>query len=289
MLSLTPMLPAQLGSAASTNVSMLLAAVSVGLIGGTASGLLGTSPGGAIVILSTLLLGAPQHLAQGISLAVQIPPTSVSGIRRYRAEGYRCPRRWLLWLSAGMLVGGAFGAMGAAHASSSTLRWSYVGYLITLDLLLIVRSAPARVASDRESAHRDIAASVLLFVGLAAGLSSGFLGVGGGLAIVAGLTACLNVPQHQAQMIGLILTIMPTTVFAAYVYWRTGQLPCWAVLLAVIVGLWGGTDLGARLANHLERITLRRVLVVTVTAMALYMAWRALTPPSSGDAVVGRL
>jgi uncharacterized protein len=66
-------------------------------------------------------------------------------------------------------------------------------------------------------------------------------------------------------------------VLAAYIYWRAGQLPSRSILLAVIIGLWGGTDLGARIATHLERITLRRVLVLMVTAMALYMAWRAFT------------
>jgi uncharacterized membrane protein YfcA len=258
------MLFAHLGSAGATNVVTLVAAVGVGLAGGITSGLLGTSPGGAVVVLSTLLLGADQHLAQGLSLAVQIPPTSVSGIRRYRAEGHRCPLRWLLWLAAGMLVGGTI-----------------VGYLTALDLLLIMRSAPARVASGSGSPVEAISASALLSVGLTAGLSSGFLGIGGGLAIIVGLSACLKTPQHQAQMIGLILTIMPTTVCAAYVYWRAGQLPSWPILLAVVVGLWGGTDLGARVANHLQRTTLRRILVVMVTAMALYMASRALAPYSS--------
>ena len=278
MLSLATMLLAHLGSSASTSVPTLLVAAGVGLAGGVTSGLLGTSPGGALVVLSTLLLGADHRLAQGISLAVQIPPTGVSGIRRYRAEGHRCPLRWLLWLAAGMLAGGAAGAIIAAHASTSVLRWSYAGYLIALDLLLILRSAPTRVPSAGVSEARAIAASALLLVGLGAGLSSGFLGIGGGLVIVVGLSACLKMPQHQAQMIGLILTIMPTTVCAAYIYWRAGQLPSWPILVAVIVGLWGGTDLGARLANHMDRVALRRVLVVMVTAMALYMAWRALTP-----------
>jgi uncharacterized membrane protein YfcA len=278
MLSLATMLLAHLGSSASTSVPTLLVAAGVGLAGGVTSGLLGTSPGGALVVLSTLLLGADQRLAQGISLAVQIPPTGVSGIRRYRAEGHRCPLRWLLWLAAGMLAGGAAGAIIAAHASTSVLRWSYAGYLIALDLLLILRSAPTQVPSAGASEARAIAASALLLVGLGAGLSSGFLGIGGGLVIVVGLSACLKMPQHQAQMIGLILTMMPTTVCAAYIYWRAGQLPSWPILVAVIVGLWGGTDLGARLANHMDRVALRRVLVVMVTAMALYMAWRALTP-----------
>lgn len=147
-------------------------------------------------------------------------------------------------------------------------RWSLAGELPCLKELLDTWGA------------RAIAVSALLFVGLVAGLSSGFLGIGGGLAMVAGLSACLKMPQHRAQMTGLIMTLMPTTVCAAYVYWRAGQLPSWPILLAVIVGLWSGTDLGARMANSLERTTLRRVLVVMVTAMVLYMGWRALTPPS---------
>jgi uncharacterized protein len=139
-------------------LAILLSAVGVGVVGGVTAGLLGTSPGGAVVVLSILLLGADQHVAQGISLAVQIPPTSLSGIRRYRAEGHRCPLPWLLWLAAGMLLGGAVGAFVAAHVSSSVLRWSYVVYLIALDLLLILRSKPSQVASDTAPASRTTAA-----------------------------------------------------------------------------------------------------------------------------------
>ncbi len=61
----------------------LFAGAAVGLVGGFTSGLLGVSPGGGLVVFSVLLLGAEQHVAQGISLAAQIPPTSLAGIRRY--------------------------------------------------------------------------------------------------------------------------------------------------------------------------------------------------------------
>ena len=48
------------------------------LAGGLTSGLLGVSPGGGLVVFSVLLLGAEQHVAQGISLVAQIPPTSLA-------------------------------------------------------------------------------------------------------------------------------------------------------------------------------------------------------------------
>jgi len=85
----------------------------------------------------------------------------------------------------------------------------------------------------------------------------------------------LKVPQHQAQWLSLILSIIPTTAPAAYVYWREGFLPPWPILAAVVVGLWSGIDLGARVANRVRPTVLRRVLVVMVTAMAAYMAWKA--------------
>jgi uncharacterized membrane protein YfcA len=46
--------------------------------------------------------------------------------------------------------------------------------------------------------------------------------------------------------------------------------------MTVVLGLWGGTHIGALVANRLPGTTLRTILVVMVTAMATYMAWRAI-------------
>ena len=72
-------------------LSDLLAGLGVGLVGGVTSGLLGVSPGGGLVVSANLLLGAEQHVAQAISLFAQIPPTGLSGMKRYwkRADGRR--------------------------------------------------------------------------------------------------------------------------------------------------------------------------------------------------------
>jgi uncharacterized protein len=254
----------------------LVAGLGVGLVSGVTSGLLGISPGGGLVVLSNLLLGAEQHAAQGLSLIAQIPPTSLSGIRRYWEKGSRTPARWLLLLSTGFLAGGVAGALAAAGVSSAALRWTYVAYLVALDAMLILRRQrqPSQEVAENFSGH--IHWSALLTVGLIAGFSSGFLGIGGGLAITVGLTAWLRVPQHQSQMVSLVISIIPTTVPAAWIYWQQGWSVSWLVIGGVIVGLWGGTDLGARMANRVGKTALHRVLVGFVSAMALYMAYRAL-------------
>jgi uncharacterized membrane protein YfcA len=255
----------------------LAAGVGVGLVGGFTSGLLGVSPGGGLVVASNLLLGSEQHVAQGISLFAQIPPAGLSGIKRYWEKGTRTPIEWLILLAIGFVFGGVVGALAAGRVSGTFLRWTYVAYLILLGTLLIFRPPRARTAGTAANFAGRIHWATLLALGALAGFSSGFLGIGGGLAITAGLSAGLKVPQHQAQMVSLVFSIIPTTLPAAWVYWRQGWFASWFVIGGVVLGLWFGTDLGARLANRFDETKLRRGLVGFAFAMAIYMAYKALS------------
>ncbi len=254
----------------------LLGGMGAGLAGGFTSGLLGVSPGGGLVVFAVLLLGAEQHVAQGISLVAQIPPTSLSGIKRYWQKGSRSPMRWLVLLTIGFLAGGVAGALAATSVSSSILQWTYVGYLVALDAMLIQRGRQTKAACEQAGMTRDLHWAALLTVGLFAGLSSGFLGIGGGLATVVGLSAVLGVPQHQAQMISLVLSLIPTTIPPAWIYWSSGSLASWPTLAGVILGLVVGTDLGAWAANKIDRAALQATLIFFVSLMAIYMTLRAL-------------
>jgi uncharacterized protein len=253
-----------------------LAGTGAGLAGGLTSGLLGVSPGGGLVVFSVLLLGAEQHVAQGVSLVAQIPPTSLSGIKRYWEKGSRSPLRWLLLLTIGFVVGGIAGALAANFVSSPILQWAYVAYLIALDTMLVLRGRRTKPEHGRARSEHDLHTAALLTVGLFAGLSSGFLGIGGGLATVVGLSAVLGVPQHQAQMISLVLSLVPTTVPSAWIYWSSGSFASWPTLAGVIFGLIVGTDLGARAANRIDRSALHVTLIFFVSLMAIYMVFKAL-------------
>ena len=254
----------------------LIAGIATGLAGGVTAGLLGVSPGGGLVVFSVLLLGAGQHVAQGISLVAQVPPTSLTGIRRYWQSGNRTPLRWIALLTIGFGGGGAAGALAANHVPETVLRWTYVAYLVALDAMLILRGGRDEKEHDDATKMRDLSWPALLGVGLLAGLSSGFLGIGGGLATVVGLSAVLGIPQHQAQMASLVMSLIPTTLPSAWIYWSEGSLASWPALSGVIVGLLAGTDLGARAANRIDRATLRIAMIFFVSLMALYMTFKAL-------------
>jgi uncharacterized membrane protein YfcA len=52
------------------------------------------------------------------------------------------------------------------------------------------------------------------------------------------------------------------------------ELP-WLTIAGLIVGLWIGTDIGARLANRVRAEQLRVVLMVVIAAMAAFTAFKA--------------
>ncbi|MBR0860287.1 sulfite exporter TauE/SafE family protein [Bradyrhizobium liaoningense] len=254
----------------------LLAGAGVGLVGGLTSGFMGTSPGGGLVIFTVLLLGAEQHVAQGTSLITQVPPTGLAGVRRYWQGGNRSPLPWIVWIGIGFLIGGAGGGYAAAAVPDAVLQWTYVVYLTALIALLLLRRD--RKEESNEAGDRDDRPwPPLLLIGMLAGFSSGFMGIGGGLAITVGLAAGLRVPQHQAQLVSLIFSVIPTNIPAAWIYWSKGLTVGWPAIVGIVAGLWIGTDLGARMANGVSKSVLRRAMIALVSLMALYMSYKALT------------
>lgn len=112
----------------------------------------------------------------------------------------------------------------------------------------------------------------LLFVilGLAAGVLSGLLGLGGGIILVPALVFVFGYSQHLAQGTTLALMVPPIGILAAWTYWKNGNvnLPAaaWICLGFVIGGL-----LGARFAAPLSDAFLRRAFGVAFLLISLRM------------------
>jgi uncharacterized protein len=103
-------------------------------------------------------------------------------------------------------------------------------------------------------------------------MSSGLLGIGGGLAITALSVLFLRMSQHQAQALSLMMTALPLTLPAAWVYVRHGShLPWWAIA-GMLTGLIAGSKLGSIVANRLPERNLRFVFIALILALAIYMA-----------------
>jgi len=262
------------------NLHDLLGGFLTGGAGGLFSGFLGVTSGGVLVPLLVLLLGKDQHVAQGISLVAQVFPTSLSGVRNYSKSGHRISMRWLVWLSVGFCIGGGIGAILATRVADHALQWCFVAYLLLLISLMVLRPPKPKVDSTAEGST-DAAEDLplhwgsLCAVGAVAGWSSGFLGIGGGLAITALMSVFMKLSQHRAQAMSLAVTALPVTIPAAVLYVQQGTELPWLTIAILIIGLWIGTDIGARFATRVTPDKLRIMRILIITAMALFMAYKA--------------
>jgi uncharacterized protein len=111
-------------------------------------------------------------------------------------------------------------------------------------------------------------------IGAIACWSSGFLGIGSGLAITALMTGLLKISQHRSQAASLAVTALPVTLPAALLYVQQGTELPWLTIVSLIAGLWIGTDIGARLANRVRPDRLRIVVIAGMSAFMAYKVWR---------------
>ncbi|MFL6652426.1 MAG: sulfite exporter TauE/SafE family protein [Sulfurifustaceae bacterium] len=258
------------------NLANELGGAAVGIFSGFVAGLLGVSPGGILVPGISLALGMGQHPAQAVSLAAQLVPTSLSGVREFQKAGHALSWRWVLFIAFGFLVGTAAGALAAHHVADKPLRWLFVAYLLTLAVVVARKSRVSAKATDVNPTSSTSTSPMALFViGVVAGGSSGLLGIGGGLAMTALLTSWLGFFQHQAQALSLTVSALPLGLPAVWIYADgPAELP-WLTVVFVVTGLWIGTALGARAATRLHEKRLRQYFVALIVLMAIAMAYRA--------------
>ena len=256
---------------------MVWGGLGVGIFGGIVSGLLGVSSGGILVPGLALALGMDQHRAQAVSLVAQLLPTGLPGVIAYRRQGHAVDWRSVLLASLGFLVGAYAGARLAGGIPERPLRWMFVGYLLVLAATMTLgrrtRSVPADAAAADARVDRSLA---LALAGACGGLSSGLLGIGGGLAMTVLMVGWLHAPQHRAQALSLAVTAMPTGLPAIWVYTRREVGLPWLTVVCVVIGLAIGTALGAILATRLDERRLRRWFIGLVLGMAAFMVVKSL-------------
>ena len=76
----------------------------------------------------------------------------------------------------------------------------------------------------------------LVLIGLAAGIASGFIGIGGGIVIIPALIYFLGLTQFEAQGVSLTLMLPPIGVLAFYNYYQEGHLSKPLIIYALIMG-----------------------------------------------------
>ena len=254
----------------------LLIYVIAGAVVGFVSGLFGI--GGGVVVVPVLL---PVFQAQGLSMDVAMHMAIGSSLATIVLTGLSSARaHWRLgnvvldalpWLVAGLMAGALLGAQIAAALPGDVLRIIFALFLLTLAvrMALALEPAPGRIMPRR---------SIVAVAGLAIGILSSLVGIGGGSLVVpflasvgmamrnaVGTSAAAGVTIAVAGTVGFIVAgtgddALPP-LSTGYIYWpAVGGIAFASVLLA---------PLGARVATRLPAVWLRRGFAVFLVIVGL--------------------
>ena len=111
---------------------------------------------------------------------------------------------------------------------------------------------------------------ILALIGLAAGVFGGVFGVGGAVVIIPALVYFLGVDQHMAQGTSLAVLLPPIGLFAAYNYYKAGQVNIWYAFIIAFTFMIGGY-FGSKITLNLPENLMKKIFGVFLILLALRM------------------
>lgn len=256
-----------------TDVQYLLGALAGSAVGFTL-GLVGGGGSILAVPLIVYLVGVHEpHLAIGTSALAVAANAALNLVNHARKRNvrWRCAG---LFAAVGMLGAWAGSTLGKAMDGQKLLALFALLMLVVAALMLRSRRAEGDVAV---SLNRENAPKLMIYGG-AAGLLSGFFGIGGGFLVVPGLIAATGMPILFAVGSSLV-AVTAFGLTTALSYARSG-LVLWPLAGVFIAGGAAGGLFGAWLAARLssKKGVLNLVLAGLIAGVAVYMLYR-----SAGD------
>jgi hypothetical protein len=245
---------------ASENMALFLA-----LLVGVSLGALGS--GGSIVTLPILVYvaGIAPKSAVGMSMAI-VGGTSLLGSILHWRSGNFLPRPALLFGVTG-IVGAYLGSTATHLVSSAVLMLLFSALMLVVGILMFTRKRPL-AANANCSVYRCIPS------GLAVGLVTGFLGVGGGFVIVPALMWFAGLDARRAIGTSLgIIAVNSAAGLAGQLRYTQWDWPLAGKFLAcALIGM----GLGIPIAKRAPDQALRKAFAVAVLAVAIGIGWQVL-------------
>jgi uncharacterized membrane protein YfcA len=111
---------------------------------------------------------------------------------------------------------------------------------------------------------------IIIMIGIAAGMLSGFVGVGGGIIIVPSLIYFIGFSQKAAQGTSLGLILLPVGILAVMQYYKQGHIDI-KVVGVLAIGFLAGSYFGSKIALSLPDDTVKKIFAVLMIIIAIKM------------------
>lgn len=242
-----------------------------GLAAGLLGGLLGVGGGFIVIPLMVAFFGFAQKSAQATSLAMIIA-TGTAGVVPYALAG-----EVVLGPAAAIIAGGL---VGSSAGTELLHRMSETHVRLVFSVVVLAAAVRMAIGIDVEGADGALVISPALLLwcalaGVAMGLISAVVGIGGGLVIVPLLQIGMSFTPQQAQATSLAV-IVPIAAMGAWRLSRRGYTD-WRAAGWMAVGSVVGAPLGAVVAVRAPGELLQRLfaaLLVVIFVDMLRRVWR---------------
>lgn len=111
---------------------------------------------------------------------------------------------------------------------------------------------------------------IIITVGIAAGILSGLVGVGGGLVIVPSLVYFIGFSQKTAQGTSLGLIMLPVGILGVLQYYKQGHVD-FRVVGILAMGFILGSFFGSKVALSLSQETVKKIFACLMILIAIKM------------------
>ena len=126
---------------------------------------------------------------------------------------------------------------------------------------------------------------IIIMVGIAAGILSGLVGVGGGIIIVPALVSVIGFSQKTAQGTSLAMIMLPVGILGVMQYYKQGHVD-FRIVGLLAIGFLAGSFFGSKMALSISQETLKKVFAVMMIIIAIKMLF--LDKPKKTDTEIKR-
>jgi uncharacterized protein len=126
---------------------------------------------------------------------------------------------------------------------------------------------------------------IIILVGVAAGMLSGLVGVGGGIIIVPSLVYFIGFSQKTAQGTSLALIMLPVGIFGVLQYYKQGHVD-YRIVGLLAIGFLAGSFFGSKIALSISQETLKKVFAVLMIIIAVKMLFLDKPKKAAGESLL---
>ena len=109
-----------------------------------------------------------------------------------------------------------------------------------------------------------------ILIGLAAGISSGFFGIGGAIILLPALVYIFKFSQHLAQGTALAALLLPVGILAVIEYYKSGDVNIRTASF-IALGFIVGGFIGAVFMQAVPSPVLKKLFAVMLAGISIYM------------------